>query len=109
MMDAAILPEDLVDQFCAEARDDFVGLWEIVRQVERRTGPGDTAREQTLAVIRALLARGLRAGDPPYSAMGYRPWANQEPDAVIERVRREWLALGRAPNIADIAWFGLGA
>ena len=104
-MDAAIFPEDLVDQFCTEARDDFVGLWEIVRQVEQRTGPGSAAREPTLAVIRALLVRGLRAGDPPYSARGYRPWADQEPDAVIDRIRREWLALGRMPNIADIAWF----
>jgi hypothetical protein len=106
-MDASTLPERLVEQFCAEARSDLVGLWEIMQKVEQETGPGELARQQTLAVVSALLARGLRAGDPPYSAGGYRPWANQEPAAVIERIRREWQALGRPPNIPDIAWFGL--
>lgn len=97
----------LADQFCAEAREDLVGLWEIAREVEEQTGPGEAAREQTLDLVRALLQRGLRAGDPPYLAGGYRPWPNQEPDIVIERIRREWLALGRMPNITDIVWFDL--
>lgn len=105
MMDASIFPDRLVDQFFAEAGDDLIGLWEIARQFEQETGPGDLAREQTLAVVQALLTRGLRAGDPPYSAGGYQPWTDQEPAAVIERIRREWLALGRTPNIPDIAWF----
>jgi hypothetical protein len=106
-MDPSILPERLVEQFFTEAKSDLVGLWEIVRKVEQQTGPGEIAREQTQAVVGALLARGLPAGDPPYSAGGYRPWANQEPAAVIARIRREWQALVRPPNIPDIAWFGL--
>ena len=108
-MDTGALPKRPVDQMCAEAKEDLVGLWEIARLVERETGPGELAREQTLAVVRALLARGLRAGDPPYSAGGYKPWANQVPAAVIERIRREWAVLGRTPNIPDIAWFELAS
>jgi len=99
--------ERLADLFYAEAREDLVGLWEIVKEVEERTGPGEDAPERALELVRALLRRGLRAGDSPYSAGGYRPWPNQEPDAVIDRIRREWLALGRTPNIPDIAWFDL--
>ncbi len=97
--------ERLVDQFCAEARDDMVGLWEIAKEVEALIGSGPAAREPTLELVRILLRRGFRVGEPPYSPGGYRAWPNQHPDAAIDRIRREWLALGRTPNIADIAWF----
>jgi hypothetical protein len=52
-MDTSALPERLVDQFCAEASKDLVGLWEIARLVDQETGPGE-------------LTRGLRAGAPPF-------------------------------------------
>ena len=29
------------------------------------------------------------------------------PDAVMARIRREWKALGREPNLGDICWFNL--
>jgi hypothetical protein len=108
-MDAITLAEAerLAEQFSAEAREDLIGLWEIAKEVEERTGPGEVAREQTLELVRELLRRGLRAGEPPYSSGGFRPWPKQEPDAVIDRIRREWLALGRTPNIPDIVWFDL--
>jgi hypothetical protein len=105
-MNVVTFSKDLIERFLAEASDDEVGLWEIAREVERRTGPSPAAMEETLAIVRELLSRGLQAGDPPYSAGGYRAWPNQQPDAVIERIRREWTALGRTPNIPDIAWFG---
>lgn len=105
-MDASTLRDDLAGQFFAEAKDDLVGLWEIVREVEQRSRPDGDVREEARAVVRELLARGLQAGDPPYSAEGYQPWADQAPEHVIERIRREWLALGRTPNIPDIVWFG---
>jgi len=106
-MDVVTVPEGVIGRLLAEAQDDEVGLWEIVREVEARTGPSASTMEETLAVVRELLSHGLQAGDPPYSAGGYRAWADQAPDAVIDRIRREWVALGRTPNIPDIAWFGL--
>ena len=95
----------MVDEFVAEARDDIVGLWEIVKELENMIADPAALREQTLSVIRALLARGLLAGDPPYSANGFQVWTDQKPAAVIDRIRKEWLALGRVPNIPDIVWF----
>jgi len=106
-MDAVTVPESLISRFLVEAQDDQIGLWEIVREVPQQTGPGEAAMDETLAVIRELLARGLQAGDPPYSTDGYRAWADQQPDRVIERIRRDWMVLGRTPNIPDIVWFGL--
>jgi hypothetical protein len=106
-MDAISDSKDLIDRFVSEAKDDDIGLWEIVREVEQRTGPGAALMQETLAVVRELLSRGLRAGDPPYAAGGYRPWPNQQPDSVTRRIRSKWQALGREPSIADIAWFRL--
>jgi hypothetical protein len=97
--------QQMVDEFVAEARDDLVGLWEIVGRVEREIADQEAIREPTLMVVRALLARGLLAGDPPYSTNGFRLWNDQEPEAVINRIRKECLALGRVPNMPDIVWF----
>lgn len=105
-MDSSVVLDDLVGQFLAEAKDDLIGLWEIAREVRQRAGSGDDAREEALAVVRQLLSRGLLVEDPPYAAAGYRPWTDQDPDRAIARIRKEWLALGRMPDIPDIAWFG---
>lgn len=105
-MDTSVVPHDLVDQFLAEAKEDLVGLWEIAREVHQRAGTSGDVVEDTLALIRELVSRGLQVGDPPYSATGYHPWTDQNPDRIVSRIRQEWLALGRMPDIPDIAWFG---
>jgi hypothetical protein len=88
------------------AESDYVGLWVIIKILGEEFGIiEDSLRGQTLDVVRELLACGLLAGDPPYSATGYTPWQDQRPDAVIDRIRAEWIALGRTPNIPDIVWF----
>lgn len=96
----------LVEEFHAESGSDLVGLWEIVKEVEELVGTGETAREQSLMIVRDLLEEGLVAGDPPYSPDGYKAWDDQVPVNVVTRIRREWLGLGHTPNIPDIAWFG---
>ncbi|MGX1199090.1 hypothetical protein [Parvibaculum sp. MBR-TMA-1.3b-4.2] len=35
----------------------------------------------------------------------YAPWQDQSGEAVAARIRREWDALGRQPEIGDICWF----
>ncbi len=96
----------LIESFYSESASDLIGLWEIAKEVESLVGTGNIAKEQCLEIVRALLAKGLLAGDPPYSAGGYVPWPDQDSDRVIERVNQEWLRLGHTPNIPEIAWFG---
>jgi hypothetical protein len=95
----------LVEEFHAESGSDLVGLWEIAKEVEELVGTGETAREQSLMVVRDLLAKGLIAGDPPYSPGGFKAWNDQVPDNVMARIHIEWLSLGHTPNIPDIVWF----
>jgi hypothetical protein len=97
---------NLVDAFYSESGVDLVGLWQIAKVVEEAVGVGAVAREQSLLIVRALLEKGLCAGDPPYRAGGYEPWQDQTASAVIDRIRSEWVALGRTPNIPDVVWFG---
>ncbi len=95
----------IVEDLHKESIDDVVGLWQVIGFVHECLGDESVLREPSLDVVRGLLAKGLLAGDPPYSAGGYQPWSDQDPEAVIDRIRREWLALGRTPNIPDIVWF----
>jgi hypothetical protein len=46
----------LADEFETESRDDLVGLWEIVGDVEVLTDDEETMREHTLEVVRELLS-----------------------------------------------------
>jgi len=96
----------LVEEFHAESGSDLVGLWEIAKEVEELVGTGETVKEQSLMIVRDLLAKGLIAGDPPYSPGGYKAWDDQAPGNVLDRIRVEWLGLGHTPNIPDIVWFG---
>ncbi len=95
-----------LDSLCDEAREDYLGLWQIVMRTNRLASSDERAREDTLADIRVLLARGVRAGNLTGEG-GFAAWPDQFPDSVIERVRREWVALGRAPTVNEIAWFDL--
>jgi hypothetical protein len=96
----------LVNDFYAESGGDLVGLWELAKEVEELIGAGSAVQDDSTAIVRALLARGLRAGTPPYSIDGYEPWPDQHPDAVVDRIRQEWDQLGRMPSLPDIVWFG---
>jgi hypothetical protein len=103
------LVKRLVDKFELEARDDWVGLWEVVASLEKLAADPATLREQSLDVVRALLDRGFVAGNLTSSDPGFRPWRDQRPEAIISRISSEWLALGRIPIIGDIVYFDLPA
>ncbi len=98
--------QTLAGEFYTESHEDIVGLFAIAQAVEDLIDDVDAAREQALRVVQGLLARGMLAGDSPYSADGYRPWPDQERVAVMNRIRSEWVDLGHSPSIPDIVWFG---
>ncbi|MDT7953564.1 MAG: hypothetical protein RQ966_18850 [Acetobacteraceae bacterium] len=97
----------LVDEFYTDSQEDIVGLFAIAQAVEDILGQDpDSVREQTLRVVEALLDRGMLAGNSPYHPHGYQPWADQDRNALLKRIRSEWLRLGHSLSIPDIAWFG---
>ena len=53
-----------------------------------------------------MLDRGFEAVDLAPSG-GAVPWADQDPASVVSRIDHEWKALGREPNVGEVAWFDL--
>jgi hypothetical protein len=99
--------EDVLDALSAECREDHVGLWQIVnaaRQDLGSTTPADT-RAVTLRLVRGLLGeRGMQVGQPAPDGRRFIPWG-LAPDQALRRIEQEWSALGRDPDIGEVAWF----
>lgn len=104
MQDRDELEQKLMD----ELEDDYVGLWSIFRDVREAhpTSPADLVKRLTLALLEKWLNSGqIEVGsfDPP-GGERFVCWSLR-PAETIERIRREWDALGRDPDIGEIAWF----
>lgn len=86
--------------------DDYTGLWEFLRDVQRAyPGADDRAvKDRTLGVIRDLLEAGYIVAGDLKDGIGVVPWP-QPTDEVLQRIKSEWDALGREPNIWEIVWF----
>lgn len=97
---------ELVDDFFTNSLEDIVGLFAIAKDVKELIGDEENSFEPSMRIVERLLEKGMLAGYSPYEPDGYRPWPNQDRKAVMDRIRSEWLALGRFPNIPDIVWFG---
>ena len=93
-----------------EAQSDVVGLWAILWQVKNEIPSlsSEEAKSATLEVVRDALSSeeivvgGFGGGDT--ETVSFIPWQMSLADA-LERIEREWGALGREPNLGDIAWF----
>lgn len=86
-----------------EAANDVVGLWQLCRAARNDFGAEtpEQIKRLVLGFVRDLVAQGVQA----INISDGSPWPDQRLESVIERVSREWDALGREPNIPDIVWF----
>jgi hypothetical protein len=98
--------ESIIAEFQREAAVDFIGLWQLVRAVKNNLEQDDISGVQQLSLnlLKCMLAVGFRVGYLSGTGKTLEPWSDQQPDHVVTRVRSEWNALGREPNIGDIAW-----
>ena len=94
----------------AELRDDHADLWKLLWVVGVEAGLDEAKTEavrlRTISVVAELLKGGYACVGDPDGRDGFAPWALTEEQALT-RIEREWDALGREPDIAEIAWFGL--
>jgi hypothetical protein len=98
---------DILESLSEECRADHVGLWEIVNAVRfdlGSTNPVET-RAMTLRLVRRLLQeRSMQVGFPAPDGRHFVPW-DLSIDQAVSRIDKEWSALGREPNIGEVAWF----
>jgi len=100
-------PDDVLESLAEECHVDHVGLWEIVDAVRSDLGSTNAAetRALTLRLVRRLLSeRGMLVGHPAPDGRHFVPW-DLSPDQAMSRIEKEWSALGREPNIGEVAWF----
>jgi hypothetical protein len=100
-------PDEVLASLVEECREDHVGLWRIVNAARFDLGsvnPTET-RALTLRLARSLLAEpGMQVGFPAPDGRHFVPW-DLPPDLALSRIEKEWSALGREPNIGEVAWF----
>jgi hypothetical protein len=100
-------PEDVLESLAEECHEDHVGLWRIVNAVRFDLGsvnPTET-RVLTLRLVRRLLQeRGMQVGHPTPDGRQFVPW-NISAEEAVDRIEQQWAALGRDPNIGEVAWF----
>ena len=99
-----------VDQFIseclAEAKVDYVGLWQIAQTTRERFGAQttDEARAITLQIVGRLYKKGLRAGN--YWGGDFDYWPDEGCQAMLDRIEREWIKVGEDPDLGQsICWF----
>jgi hypothetical protein len=100
-------PEDVLESLAEECHVDHVGLWEIVDAVRFDLGSADASetRALTIRLVRSLLVeRGMEVGRPAPDGRQFVSWG-LPPDEAVRRIEKEWSALGREPNIGELAWF----
>src|SRR5437899_3466058 len=99
--------DDVLESLAEECHTDHVGLWEIVDAVRFDLGSTNAfeIRALTLRLVRSLLSeRGMQVGHPAPDGRHFVPW-DLPPDQAVNRIEKEWSALGREPNIGEVAWF----
>jgi hypothetical protein len=98
---------DVLESLAEECHVDHVGLWEIVDAVRFDLGSTNApeTRALTLRLVRSLLSeRGMQVGHPAPDGRHFVSW-DVPPDQAVSRIDKEWSALGREPNIGEVAWF----
>ena len=93
---------DLVMRGC----DDWVDASEVT-SVAKFTGHArteDEIRSLSLELIRKVVRQGLmEIGDLPDKSRRLALWP-MTPQECLDRVEREWKALGRNPSLGEICW-----
>ena len=100
--------EAIAGAFIAECKEDYVGLWSLIRRV-RSAGDSEEEsqiRDRTLDLLYSLLSQGkVSAGQ--FESGKFQLWKDS-PSEIVARIKHEWIDLGRVPNMGDIVWFVVG-
>ena len=86
-----------------ELNEDYVGLWALPWRIRRAwpSATNDQVQSCAESVLEALLATGATLGTLDEASGTFSPWPQS---TGLRDVMRAWRALGRDPNIGEIAW-----
>lgn len=86
-----------------ELDEDFVGLWKLGWHLRRQIPglPDEKVRSLAGAILQGLRGSAVRVGSLSEESGIFTPWPAE---VAIDRAMQAWAALGRDPNIGEIAW-----
>jgi hypothetical protein len=104
---------NIKETILAQLKDDYVGLWEIIKEIEivldafdatcpKNTYNGTDLRWELMVVIKDLLESGVQAGTLLGDG-GFKPF-DLTNEQILEKINREWNEFEKV-SIGDIAWF----
>ena len=101
------IPHDLIARFRKEGAQDWIGLWAIVWELRQSLpkAPAGEIRTLTVELVQQLLTEGFAVAGVENEV--FVRWPDQTPASVARRILEAWRALGRDPDIGEIAWFSL--
>ncbi|MBO7486734.1 MAG: hypothetical protein J6T84_11815 [Spirochaetaceae bacterium] len=97
---------NLQNEWVKTSIDSEMGLWWLANDVREIIGnlPEQEICSLTLNLIKPLLIEKKLLPITLNNDGTYKVWS-EEPSRVIEKIRNQWLSLGRKPTIDDIVWF----
>jgi hypothetical protein len=96
---------DLVTKnFLDESKEDYVGLWSIVRRIRDANTDNSDVIATTLDLLRTLLDEQKIVAGNFQNGTNFNMW-NISTNEIISKIAGEWKSLGRDPNIGEIVWF----
>ncbi|GAA1225915.1 hypothetical protein GCM10009676_04720 [Prauserella halophila] len=86
-----------------ELDDDYVGLWVLPWHIRRALpdASDDQVRTVATAVLEALVAGDTALGTLDEYTGSFEPWVTGE---TVGYAMSAWRALGRDPNLGEVAW-----
>ena len=100
----------LLEGWLGFGEDDWIALWMLFDDVAQELDTEDPNEilEPLLTLVRGLLRHGFLAGDSPADndSVHFKPWPNQDPEAVVAFIRREW-PRDDFPSWGDGPWLAL--
>lgn len=102
--------ESLRHELLADLTDDYVGLWDVARLVEREWDLEDNSevRATAMTLLSDLIEDGYIRPGTARDDGGFDAW-QLEPKRAVDEIRRQWEALYGMPTLGDIAWFEITA
>lgn len=92
-----------------ESALDHLDLWKLLWVVEAEEDLEDdpeAAREAGRHVVSELVRGGYIHAGVPKGRDDFMPW-RLTADEAVERIEAGWKALGRDPDISEVAWFDI--
>lgn len=85
-----------------ECGEDYVGLWVVHRLLTEHIADLDSPIDATLSVVAEVLSDGsIQIGQ--FQNGRFVRWSGTT-DETLKELRSQLVALGRAPDIGEIAW-----